>query len=290
VRQAWRPPIYSSSAATTAALERECAAAVVHRGGAEPPPHHWGRPTAAHRPSLVGPVVPPPVAVGAAGAVPRRHHPMSLSPGCGDPPSPLHHAASPPSVAGRRTVGAPPFPRQLSPPRCRAPSPSSSAPLPPPPCARGRGCGGGSWGHWPAVQLEEDAARAAPRPGLVPLLCLSLPLCPLTDGRLRIRLGGITRCTRDCTRKPPVAAIFFPIRDRIASPCRLSHCRRHSRERGCCCAPSQAAASTLVVKPSSLVSPPFQRWRHPLPVLVKLALDPSPRLLPFSCGHRCRCC
>jgi len=34
----------------------------------------------------------------------------------------------------------------------------------------------------------------------------------------------------------------------------------------------------------------FRHWRHPLPVLVKLALDPSPRLLPFSRGHRRRCC
>jgi hypothetical protein len=33
----------------------------------------------------------------------------------------------------------------------------------------------------------------------------------------------------------------------------------------------------------------FRRWRHPLPVLVKLAIDPSPRLLPFSRGYRRRC-
>jgi hypothetical protein len=34
----------------------------------------------------------------------------------------------------------------------------------------------------------------------------------------------------------------------------------------------------------------FRRWRHPLLVLVKLALDLSPRLLPFLHGHRRRCC
>jgi len=34
----------------------------------------------------------------------------------------------------------------------------------------------------------------------------------------------------------------------------------------------------------------FRRWRHPLPVFVKLALDSSPRLLPFPHGHRHRCC
>jgi hypothetical protein len=36
----------------------------------------------------------------------------------------------------------------------------------------------------------------------------ALPLSPFV---MRIRLGGITRCTRDCTREPLVAAIFlFP--------------------------------------------------------------------------------
>jgi len=46
---------------------------------------------------------------------------------------------------------------------------------------------------------------------------------------------------------------------RFASPCRSSpHCRRRSQERGGCCMHSQAAASTLVIKPSSPVSPPFQ--------------------------------
>ena len=57
--------------------------------------------------------------------------------------------------------------------------------------------------------------------------------------------------------------------------------------------PSQAAAPMLVIMPPSPVSSPSSGGggtHAQLPmllVLVKLALGPSPRLLPYACGHRC---
>ena len=63
-------------------------------GALSRPPRHWGRPTAAQRPSLAGPATPPASVVGGAGAAARPRRLMSLSPGCGASPGPLHPAPS----------------------------------------------------------------------------------------------------------------------------------------------------------------------------------------------------
>jgi hypothetical protein len=81
---------------------------------------------------------------------------------------------------------------------------------------------------------------------------------------------------------------FFPDKrsglHRPAISSSLHH--QHYRGQGCRCA-LQAAAAMLVIKPPSPASPPFQAVAPPmLLVLTKLALGPSPRLLPHARGHR----
>jgi hypothetical protein len=173
VRQAWRPPIYSSSAATTAALERECAAAMVHRGA--PSRHHTigdaRRPRAA-----------PPLSVQLCCL---RHRLMSSSPGCVDPPdpTPLRRFSTIGRGPPRRGSSVLPSPALSSALSGAVPfilSAVSAAAM----RTRTR-LQGGSWGHWPAAQLEKDAARAASCPvkflrGWVSPLCFaSLSLCVL---------------------------------------------------------------------------------------------------------------
>ena len=53
--------------------------------------------------------------------------------------------------------------------------------------------------------------------------------------------------------------------------------------------PFQAAATSFVIKPPYWCRHLFRRWHYSPPVFVKQALNPPPRLLPFSHGHRRRC-
>jgi len=94
---------------------------------------------------------------------------------------------------------------------------------------------------------------------------------------------------------PSIAAVFlfFPIRDRVSFA--LPFCRRcivDTSEDEVVAAPSQAAAPTLVIRPSRPVSPPFQELVLPMLLVrfVTLAPGPSPGLLPPPRRHRHWCC
>ena len=113
-------------------------------------------------------------------------------------------------------------------------------------------------------------------------------------GEIRIKVGWEypTRCTRDCTRRfVPLLLLFSFSQSEIgfASPYRSSPFIVDPPEgRGCCCA-FQATATTFVIKPPYRCRRLFRQWRHSPPVFVKQALDPPPRLQPFSHGYRRRC-
>jgi len=86
------------------------------------------------------------------------------------------------------------------------------------------------------------------------------------------------------------AVLFFLIRDRVcvALPFVAASSSTPSKVEGVA-APFQAAATTSVIKLPYRCRRLFRWWRHSLPVFVKQALNPPPRLKPFSRGHRRRC-
>jgi hypothetical protein len=90
---------------------------------------------------------------------------------------------------------------------------------------------------------------------------------------------------------PDAAVIFFfPIKDWFAFPYRLSRSIIDTPEDEVVATPSQApamTATTHVIAPPSLVSPPFRVVAQPmLLIIVMLVSSPTPRLLPFSHRHR----
>ena len=60
---------------------------------------------------------------------------------------------------------------------------------------------------WRRTSLELHPARSSSLAGGSRFS--ALPLLSLTDGRMSIRLGSITRCTRDYTHGPPFATYIF---------------------------------------------------------------------------------
>jgi hypothetical protein len=181
----------------------------------------------------------------------------------------------PPVVIRSRRAASVPLPLVISPgasgPAMPLPPPALLLPLP---CVRPRGCGGSTRGRQAAAPLEPlGLSRAAVRRRSM--------LAPSVGIRRRDGYSWSVCC----------CFFFFPIRDRIASPCRSSlHRHRHSRGRGCRCTRTGCSADARD-QPPLPVLPPFQVVAPPiLPVLVTLALDPSPRLLLYARGHCRPCC
>jgi len=107
--------------------------------------------------------------------------------------------------------------------------------------------------------LAAPCCSAAGRP-VPPVPDFYSPLSVLTWKEIREGMGHCLGHPRLYPKVRLAAAVFFfffPIRDRVASPCRSSSLHpRHFRRRGCRCA-LQAAATTLVIQPSSPATLPF---------------------------------